>query len=201
MNWKTVLLALFISACGSNDSGKESEAVNGTKREFKEVGLTITIPEGFGEMSKEDVRTSRMVGEAAVENTTGTDQNNGNTEPLFGYIHGRGNTFSATITPYDEKTDGNYHQTNEELEQLLYETFRQHLPKAQIDTSFTTETIDGREVDRNYFKITYPDKSVVHTYVYNRLVNGYDLAISVTFNDEKIGRQMLEAVRTARFKE
>jgi hypothetical protein len=191
-NALVLLLTMFITGC---IAAQEKKKVY----KFKEVGWTIQVPDAFTVLDSIEHKSYLDQGQKAIENTYDTSLDFSASRTLIAMTIGDFNQFSSTITPFDPAVDGSWKDVENSIKLTLMETISSQAPQIAIDTSSSVAVIDKLRFNIFYIKMTYPNKLVLHSYLYTRLHRGYDLGISFSYMDEAIGKQMKEIIATSKF--
>jgi hypothetical protein len=184
-----VLLFLFTSCNKKRDPNEVYIS------EFK---WSIHIPSTF---STEDINKWKEVqkkGMSAVETEVGREINSV-VRTLFIFTDDKQNYFEATTQPYDMARDGDYVQTCERMNDLIYRTITTQMPTARFDTIKSTQMIDNILFQKLEGTTTYADNSKRTSLIYRSLFDTKEITISIMFMDDKAGRQMEDALLRSSF--
>lgn len=170
-------------------------------REFKfpEIGWTINVPSDITvlDSAKEEALSER--GKEAIEKTFDTTVDISDTKILISLTKGLYNYFSTTITPLDTVKDGPWIESIPILKHGILETFMSQMPDMKIDTSSSVEKIKGLDFQVFHLILTYPNGMVMHCFIYDAMLKGYDFGVSISYTDEKIGGQLKEILTSSKF--
>lgn len=167
---------------------------------INEVDWSIAIPENF-EIVDDSVQNNfnkkgaKLIGEAnkvAINIST--------TKTLFSVHNGR-NMLYATITPFSEKKDGSYSNSNRSVKEMLYKTFLEKIPNAQVDSSTSTVTIDNLAFEKFTIKITVNHTPLINMCMIYRLRKGYDFSISYLYMNDWAKKAMEKVIFESKFGE
>ena len=190
---KLILLCGFLSIISCNKKIQNREFF------IEEFGWEITIPDEFEYMSKKEIQDSRNLGIDAIEDELGEDIIDQVTV-LFWIKNGQYNSLEANYQPYDERIDGNYDETNDDINEVSIMTLKSKIPSVQIDTLSSNTVIDNIKFSKFYMKLTYPNGLVLHSHSYSHLFDKRDFTVSISYVNEEIGNQMLKSFRESTFK-
>jgi hypothetical protein len=171
----SIVLFLYTLPCLSQDS---------TRTVFvKEVKWSITMPENFElvEDSAQDnlnKKGAKLMGEA-----NGVDINPSQTKNLFS-THNGNNILYSTITPFDVNKDGSYKKANIQLKEMLYKTFIEKVPKAKVDSSTSTVTIDELVFEKFTIQISLNGRHLITMCVLYKLYRGYDFGVTYLYMND-----------------
>lgn len=163
-----------------------------------EVNWTIAIPENF-EIVDDSVQNNlnkkgaKLLGEAnkvAINIST--------TKTLFSVHNGR-NMLYATITPFSEKKDGSYAKSNSSVKEMLYKTFVEKIPNAQVDSSTSDITIDKLNFEKFTVKIILNHTPLITMSTIYRLRKGYDFSISYLYMNDWAQKAIEKVIFESKF--
>jgi hypothetical protein len=138
-------------------------------------------------------------GKNAIEKTYDTTLGSKKSKTLISFTKEQYNSFTSMITPYDANQDGDWIEVNTTLKNILVETFQAQAPTMKIDTSSSKVNIDGLEFQEFHVVSTYPNKIVMNTFSYTRLYKGFFFGITISYTDDKIGKDLMAILRTSKF--
>jgi hypothetical protein len=164
----------------------------------KEFNWSIELPKGFESLDSDQYAKLQQKGTQAVQKTMGQTIVN-NSKVIFAFRSDRLHYFEANKQPFDTTTDGDYLTTNKQVDDVLYNTFKQQMPGMQIDTTISTETIDKLVFQRLNVRIKLDSKNSMNLFMYNRLFGKKELTISIMYVDSTKGAALLNAWRHSTF--
>lgn len=175
-------------------------AQDSTKRyTFKEIGWTITLPDEFTVMDSVQNRKSMEKGVKAIEESNGVIADISEVITLFSATKNTFQYLTSTLTPYDPKKDGDYKQAIRDLKEITYNTFKDQMPDAVLDSSSTKMTIDGLGFDKFIIVIKVKDLTLTMVLI-GKLYKGYDFGISYLYMDEKTREQIEASINGSKFR-
>jgi hypothetical protein len=162
-----------------------------------EIGWTITVPENW-----EIIEQDELEGEAEI----GDNMINGEAVPegsplnhVVSFRRDEFNFLSATTQAFEEAYPGEYKDNNGLINQLIYNTFTSQGIK--VETTLDSTTIGDKKFTIYSNKIYDADGKVFLTQeLYSCLINGYDFAVNLAFNNETYKAEMLKALQESNFK-
>ncbi|MDB4921352.1 hypothetical protein [Mucilaginibacter sp.] len=187
-----ITLLFFENICFGQIGTSKNEVFN------KEFNWHITIPNNFKSLSADDYTKLQQKGVNAMEKTTDSKIEN-NSTPIFAFRADQLHYFESNSQPFDTIKDGNYAEVSKEVYNILFETFKQQMPSAKLDSSLSTEIIDKLTFIRLNILITLPNKVVINMLMYNRLFDKKELTVTMMFVDKDKGDMLLNAWRNSRF--
>lgn len=192
-NLKFIILSLvfMLQSCNGQTTSKR-EIYN------KDFGWKITIPENFENVSPETWAKFQNKGAEAFEKTLDTEVVN-QAKIIFVFKSDQLNYFESNYQPYDVAIDGDYLETNKNVNSILLETFKTQIPNSKIETSKTIEKIDNLEFQTFKIKIEYPNKLVLNVAMYSRLFDKKEFTVNIMYVDEDKGKLMTEAWKKSKF--
>lgn len=188
----TFLLLLTLST--------QALAQDSTKRyTFKEIGWTITLPDGFTEMDQDENRKKIEKGKKIMEESNDIGVDVSKLKTLFSATKSPSEYFTATITPYVPEKDGDYAKGIKKVKELTYNTFKNQMPNVELDSFSLKMTIDGLTFDK--FNVILKVKDLNLTLVFiSKLYKGYDFGISYLYLDEKTKEQIEASINGSKFR-
>ena len=202
---KTLLIfisTLAIISCKPSDPNKNIDEgkVEGNTYTSQEIGWTIAIPDGWEVVDREKSEDMREKGTQALEETIEQEVDFSGVKTLIAFQKNQFNIFQSTSEPFKLEYEGEWEINNAAIKALIFETFVNQGIKA--DSSATSvETIDGLDFQTYSFTIYGPTGEVIlNQILYSRLINGFDFAANINYNNEKDKETQLQAFRSSKFK-
>ncbi|MEI2675474.1 MAG: hypothetical protein V9F05_15665 [Chitinophagaceae bacterium] len=202
---KTLLIfisTLTIISCTPSDPNKNIDEgkVEGNTYTSQEIGWTIAIPDGWEVVDREKSEDMREKGTQALEETIDQEVDFSGVKTLIAFQKNQFNIFQSTSEPFKLEYEGEWEINNAAIKALIFETFVNQGIKA--DSSATSvETIDGLDFQTYSFTIYGPTCEVILKQIlYSRLINGFDFAANINYNNEKDKETQLQAFRNSKFK-
>lgn len=187
-----LILLIGIQSCNSKkNSTKQTVTV-------KDFNWTISIPENFNPINQDEWDKTIKKGQDAIEEVLGEEiVNQGVT--IFTYRNGQFNNFESNWQPFDLETDGDYLESNSEVNDILYWTFETQLPNAKLDSISKTQIISNLEFHRFDISVDFPNGIKMKNIGFSRLFGKKEFTMNITYVDEKIGAKMLDAFLKSKF--
>ena len=135
LKYLIVCFTIIIQSCNGQNTSKQ-EIYN---KDFK---WTITIPENFQNVSKEEWSKMQNKGEEAIENTYGEEIIN-QSKTIFVFKSDQFNYFESNYQPFDVAIDGDYLESCKNVNNIIFETFKTQMPGIKIDSTSSVEKIDN----------------------------------------------------------
>ena len=164
----------------------------------KDFNWTITIPENFNSINETEWNKTQQKGKDAIEKTFGEEIINQATT-IFTFENGQFNNFEANYQPYDIEIDGNYLETYNDVNEMLYQTFETQMPQAKLDSISSIQKISGLDFQRFDVVVDFPNGMKMKTVGFSRLFDKKEFTVNITAVDEKILKQMLDAFLNSKF--
>lgn len=177
-----------------NCSGQKTD----TKFYDKDFKWSIQIPKDFTKVSAKEWAEKQQKGENALEKTTGEEVIN-EAKTIFVFKTDDMNYFEANYQPFDVDIDGDYRENNRNVNHALYQTFKDNIPNARIDTLSSTEKIDNLFFYKRETKIYLPNNQILDIIMYNRLFDKKEFTVNIMFMDPKRGKEMIDAWKNSKF--
>lgn len=188
----TCLLLLTLST--------QALAQDSTKRyTFNQIGWTITIPDGFIEVDSAKNRRNMERGLKAIEESSNVTADISEVITLFSATKNTLQYFTATLTPFDPEKDGDYAIANKDVKEITFNTFRDQMPNAKLDTSSRKINIDGLEFDKFNISIKIDELPLTVVMIF-KLYKGYDFGISYLYMDEETQKQIEASISSSKFR-
>lgn len=184
-------LTFVVFGCGGQEQTHNCVYV----KEFK---WTITIPKTFTKMTKEELEKNKMKGKEAIKKTTGeeiVDQ----TVPVLAVKSDQMNLLEANYQVINKEEFDSYIDYRSILNAVLYDTYKNLFPNEDIDTSSTTEVVDGINFYVSKMKLKTSSGASLNVFVYSSLFGDKDLTINIVYSDESKGKLLLDAFRNSKF--
>jgi len=191
---KLTFLILTIGFLALTSCNKEKVRVI----ENEDFKWTVTIPKNFRELSESEWDKVEDKGMDAFENVYGEEVENRATT-LFAYKSGKFQTFESNYQIYDLEKDGDYSESNREVNKMMYETFEETMPNVTLDSISSKEIIDGLEFDRFEINIDFPNGIEMTTVGFSRLFNDKDFTINIVYTKESVGKELIGNILNSKF--
>ncbi|MEO6632973.1 MAG: hypothetical protein ABIN13_14655 [Mucilaginibacter sp.] len=171
-----------------------------TKQVFSpDFNWRLTIPDGFESLTAEQFAKLQQRGTDALEKSSGSKIEN-NTKKICSFKNGTANYFEANGQPFDAATDGDYLTTCRGVNDLLYRTFKEQVPKGtQIDTTFAKEVVAGLQFERFEMKIKLGPAATLTMLMYSRLFEKKEFTATIAYVEKEKGDLILAAWRNSKF--
>lgn len=166
---------------------------------FKQVGWTFTLPSGFTQLTTAEDAAHTERGKQLLEKSSGIEVDASATVTLFSAGKDKYNYLNSTLTRFDPKVDGDYKENVVQLKELMFNTFKDNMPDAVIDSASSSTVIDGLKFDKFRISVTINKKKIFTSYLLSRLHKGYDHGISYLCLDDKTLRDVEDALNRSRF--
>jgi hypothetical protein len=195
----TAWIVLSIPFASLNGQSQNESPANQPKTFYSsDFKWTIGIPDGFDHVDPSEWEKLQGRGLKAVEDTYGQEVVN-QARTIFVFKSGNYNYLESNDQPYDVAVDGNYDESCKAVREIVYETFKNQIPNAKIDSASFIEKIDGLPFHALSVKIQFPNGMVMNAMLYSRLFNTREFSLNIMYTDEKAGKVMMDAWRNSRF--
>ena len=190
---KYLILLLLFSSCNSlTESDSETLKIDA-------FNWTVNIPNNFVPINQDEWNKKITKGMIAIEKTFEQPVDN-QAVTIFAYKNGKFNVFEANWQPYDIEVDGNYLESCNEINKMIFQTFESQLPDAKFDSISSVQKISGLIFQRFDIVIDYPNGIKMNTISFSRLFDKKEFTMNITSVDEEIGQKMLDAFLNSKFK-
>lgn len=187
-----IIISIFQNSCnGQNNTAKEVY-----NQDFK---WKITVPTGFEEVSAKDWEKQQQKGADAIENTSGEEVIN-QAKIIFVFKNGQFNYFESNYQPFDESFNGNYIESFDAVNDIIYETFISQMPGTKVEKQRGTELIDNLEFQFCKMKIIYPNNMIFYMEMYSRLFDKREFSVNIMYMEKEKGEAMKQSLLNSKFK-
>ena len=166
---------------------------------FKQIGWTIELPADFLVIDSVENTTRMERGVKAMEDANNIKADITETITLIGATKNKYNYFNATIEPFHSKGNISWQSSNQQLKELLYNTFAEKMKDGIVDTASSKQIIDGISFDKFRVTVTVNDKVLFNSFLLTKLYKGYDLGISYLYLDERTKEQIELMLQNSKF--
>ncbi len=186
-----ICLTIVIQGCNGQSTPKK-EIYN------QDFNWTITIPENFQNVSVEEWAKMQNKGADAIEKTYDEKVIN-RAKTIFVFKSDQLNYFESNYQPFDISIDGDYLESCKNVNNILFETFKNQMPGIKIDSTTSVEKINNLEFQTFKMKIEYPNKMEFNVMMYSRLFDKKEFTVNIMYVDKKKGEQMLDSWKNSKF--
>jgi len=165
----------------------------------KEIGWSAKLPKEWKVISKRESLENSQKGQEFIEESVGQKIDASNLIELVSIKKDEFNSFESTMEPFNEVTDGSYEDQNFKVHELIKQTYK--TKKINADYEIGATRIDGVMLDWFYIKAFTPDKEkvILQQRIYSALINGYDFAMTISYNNDKDGEELMNLVNSSKF--
>jgi hypothetical protein len=189
----TLLMAsCFLTSCKGQTKTEKKTVYD---KYFK---WTINIPAGFDTVSAEKWAKMQNSGADAIEKTYDAKVEN-NAKTLFVFQNGQFNYFESNYQPFDTTKDGNYLESFREVNNMLYGTFEAQMKGAKLDSSSSTQTVNGLIFQTFKVVITFPNKMVMDWLMFSRLFEKKEFTVNIMTVDKQKEKELLDCWLNSKF--
>ena len=192
---------MFILSCSPNDTNNQVEEGHLENNVYKSnnIGWTIKIPYKWKVISSEQNNQTEKRGIEALENMVEGEIDVSEVKSLIGFQKDQFNIFQSSSQPFELEYEGEWEVSNAQLKKLVYQTYMSQ--GIQVDTSETEiVNVDGQDFHSYKFTLYGPKGDVIlNQVVYCQLINGFDFAANINYNNESDKKVMLDAWLNSKF--
>ena len=182
---------LFVSCIGQTNTERKTIY----NKDFK---WTITIPAGFDTVSAKVWTKMQNRGVEAIEKTYDIEVEN-QAKTIFVFRNDQVNYFESNYQPFDTTKDGNYIESFREVNKMLYGTFEAQMKNAKLDSTSSTQVIDGLLFQTFKIDITLPNKMVLRMLMYSRLFGKKEFTVNIMTLDRNKEKELLDCWLNSKF--
>jgi len=192
----------LLTTCTNEDKNDQNEEI-GTKSEGtpyanSEVGWTMTVPEGWEIISKDQLDKNMKNGQDIIAESSSVNFNYDGLTHLINFKKDDYNQFMSTMEPFELEYPGEWEENNQMVYDFLYETYT--FQGIEIDTSSRTTSIDGLLFQVFSITLYTPDASILmYEDMYGRFINGYDFSVILTYDNTADKVLLEEVLRQSKF--
>jgi hypothetical protein len=201
LNLLIVLFVLNFSACKKKPAADETTATeelsgaNSFKSE--EIGWSIIVPQDWEIINQDELKAEEEIGRELAGETV--EEQGSKLNFVVSFRRDEFNFLSATTQAFTEEYPGEYQDNNRLINELIYNTFMSQ--GIQVETTKDSTEIGGKQFSIYTNKIFDANGEVFITQeLYSCLINGYDFAVNLAYNNDTYKEEMLEALRKSKFK-
>ena len=165
----------------------------------REIGWSTSLPKDWTVISKRESAENTKKGQKLIEESVGTKIDASSLIELISIKKDKFNSFESTMEPFNESTDGSYDNQNFMVHDLIRQTYKAKNIHADYEIGATR--IDGVMLDWFYIKVFAPDnkKVILQQKIYSALINGYDFAINISYNNETDEETLMKIINSSKF--
>lgn len=200
----SILFFVLTSAISCKEVNKSNNLfdegfIKNNTYENKELGWQIEIPQGWKITTRAKRDASEKKGKNAMEKTLKKEMNTKNVKKLIAFQKNKANSFTSSSVLFNEESQGQYEKYIKNSINEIYTVLISY--GAYNDTATGKEEIQGLEFKTAYFTFySSKGKKLFNQIYYNKLINGNDLSITITYNNVLDKEIMLNALRNSKFK-
>ena len=137
-------------------------------------------------------------GAEAIEKTYG-EKVESNATTIFVVKYDDLNYFETNQQPYDSIADPDYPAYFRDVNEVLYETFKEQIPNGTIDTASSEELIAGLLFQKFRISISMPNNIVIRLFMFSRPFADKEFTVNIMYVDEEKGIRMMSAWKKSSF--
>jgi hypothetical protein len=172
------------------------------KRAFNNemFGWKVSFPENFYDINKDKWTELKSNGEKLIVNDSNlniTDQS----KTIFVIENGEFNRFESNYTLKKNFIEPNstFEQSMKKINIVLYDSFKDKVPDAKIDSLTTFEKIDNLEFMKFEINTQFEDGLTIKSKSYKRLFYDKVLSINIIYMNEYEGNKIMESFINSKF--
>jgi len=159
---------------------------------------TISIPKGFEKVPDTVWAKIQNKGATAIENTHDMKVVN-RAKTIFVFRSDQFHYFEANYQPYDPSKDGDYQKLFKDVNDILYETIKGSMPKAELDTSYSREVVGNKDFNVFILSARITPQVTLHILMYSRVFGRKEFTVNIMYVDAEKGKSLLDAWRGSTF--
>ena len=173
---------------------------NNEKIFSEEFKWELTLPSNFKKIEVEKWEEIKNEGGKNIKNNTNAKLNN-ISNLIFVVQNREFNRFDANYMSKTNFIEPNttFKESFDKINSITYDSFLNISPNAIIDTTSTTETIDGLKFYKFIMNTKIDESFVIKSRNYKRLFGDKVLSININFISNDLGNEMLKSLRNSKF--
>ena len=196
MNFKLICFYISFLLIVINCNGSESKEIQIID---KALGFSMNLPEGFQKLDQEETNKAVNLGKKKLKKLYDVDIDMSDMKPNI-FKKDEENYFILSIKDYNVEIDGDYKHAVAEYNIQLYTAYRKNFITAEIDTLTSYGKIDNVDFTKFSVSIDIPHKAKMEVVSYNTYIKNKDFSASIVYLDKDIGEEMVNAIKSAKFK-
>ena len=190
MKLKSYLIIILIFSL--NNLYSQSDKIEIYNEMFK---WKFSIPNYFENVSPKEAEKNQAIGKEIIEKKVGQEIVNKSIK-IYGFKSGN---FNQLIVNYQfTKTEDNYTERFKQVSELLYQSFKEKLPNAEIKKSYSSEIISNIKFDT--FEMHISDNKIkMNMKCFSAIIDGKILNIQIAYQDEEKGEVLISSIRKSTF--
>ena len=190
MKLKSYLIIILIFSL--NNLYSQSDKIEIYNEMFK---WKFSIPNYFENVSPKEAEKNQAIGKEIIEKKVGQEIVNKSIK-IYGFKSGN---FNQLIVNYQfTKSEDNYTERFKQVSELLYQSFKEKLPNAEIKKSYSSEIISNIKFDT--FEMHISDNKIkMNMKCFSAIIDGKILNIQIAYQDEEKGEVLISSIRKSTF--
>lgn len=158
----------------------------------KEYKWTIILPEGLDTVNTTEWKKMQSKGKEAIEDTYGMEMKD-EVRTLIVMRYDQFNYFESNSQPYDTTAFDSYAAGFNEVNEILYNTFKAQIPEAKLDSASSTVVIDGLEFRQFKVVIRLGETVELIWYMFSRLFGPNEFTVNIMTADRTKEKELMDA--------
>ena len=190
MKLKSYIIIILIFSL--NNLYSQSDKIEIYNEMFK---WKFSIPNYFENVSPKEAEKNQAIGKEIIEKKVGQEIVNKSIK-IYGFKSGN---FNQLIVNYQfTKSEDNYTERFKQVSELLYQSFKEKLPNAEIKKSYSSEIISNIKFDT--FEMHISDNKIkMNMKCFSAIIDGKILNIQIAYQDEEKGEVLISSIRKSTF--
>ena len=157
----------------------------------------FSVPNYFENVSPREAEKNQENGKEIIENKIGQEIVNKSVK-IYGFKSGN---YNQLIVNYQiTKSEENYTERFKQVSELLYESFKEKLPNAEITRLYSSEIISN--INFEVFEMHISSSNIkMNMKCYSTIINGKILNIQIGYQDEEKGKSLISSIQKSTFNE
>lgn len=167
--------------------------------EAKEVGWTTQLPKDWSVLTSQETDQLNQKGKELIKKNINMDVDMSGLKQLVSLKKNPFNQFISTIERYDVAENGSYIEKNDQVADLMAQTYKSKQMK--FIYSQDSATISGLNFYIIDFTIYKPNSSdvLMRQKMYSRLMHGYDFSMTMMYNNPADSTTLQQIISNSQF--
>lgn len=191
------LLALF-GFRGNSDHSESTTKSKDTTYVYRPLKWEIKIPDGYEILTKNDEKRLNDRGLKAMRETVGNEFEVQLFNDLISFRKDKINVFLSNSQLIDSVDFPSYSEIHAGVVDIVIKTYQRHGIK--VNHKRSVELVDDIEFTKDDFELLTADgKYFINQVMYTRLFDTIELTVTITWNNEEYGREMVHSWQGSKF--
>ena len=199
MRYLPLIFLLGSICCGGKFDNSESRTKSkDSTYVYGPLKWEIKIPDGYEILTKNDEERMTETGIKAMRETVGKEFEVQPFYDLISFRRDKMNVFLSNSQLIDSVEFTSYSEVHEGVIDIMIKTYEGR--KIKVNHTRSVELIDNIEFTKDDFNLLTADgKYFMNQAMYTRLFDVIELTVTITWNNENFGREMVDSWESSKF--